>query len=324
MGCHAPRVGLRTVYAQRFDARGRPLDEDLMAGPVVFSEEVARRRGLEVVSDQPVPCGHCQGCLSARALDRKTRLLHEGSCWERNCVLTLTYDADHLPPGGTVVKADLSAFMMRVRNRARRHDGVSAGVRFEGIGEYGGKTARPHYHVILFNYDAPDKVHWSGKGDLAQFTSKVMDDVWGMGHVRVGVFGPKSAGYVAQYITEKVIGDRKAPKYMHVDPTGQPFWVEPEFALSSRRPGIGAAWLAKYESDVYPHGYVVLKSGCQVKPPAYYDAKYRQRHPQEFRDLAVRREVEAIDKAADNTPERLAVKEIVLKARLAQKLRDKV
>lgn len=322
MACHFPRRGFRTVYQQRFDAQGRPVDEDLMAGPVCFSEESARRKGLEVVSDQPVPCGRCQGCLSARACDRTTRLIHEGQGWQRNCVVTLTYDDAHLPVGRTLVKKDLQDFMMRLRNRARRHDGVEC-VRFEGIGEYGKQTLRPHYHVILFNYEFPDCQWWSGKGDAAQFTSRVLEeDVWTKGHCRVGRFSQASAAYVAGYITEKQIGDPCHEQYWRRAADGSRYQVLPEFALGSRRPGIGDAWLKVYEADVYPHGYVVLRSGSKVRPPPFYDAKYKARHPLEFRDLAARREVDAISKAADNTPERLAVKEQVLRARLSQKARD--
>lgn len=321
MACHFPKRGFRTVYEQRFDAQGRPLDEALMAGPVVFSEQAARRKGLEVVSEQPVPCRRCQGCLSGRACERTARLLHEGQGWRRNCVVTLTYDDAHLPPGGTLVKKDLQDFMKRLRARAARHDGVEC-VRFEGIGEYGKTTYRPHYHVILFNYEFPDSEWWSGKGDAAQFTSRILEDVWGKGHCRVGRFNQGSAAYVAGYITQKQIGDPTHEQYWRRAADGSRYRVLPEFSLSSRRPGIGANWLKSFESDVYPHGYLVLKSGSKVKPPAYYDAKYKQRNPQGFRDMAARREVEAIAKADDNTPERLAVKEQVLKARLAQKVRD--
>ena len=83
----------------------------------------------------------------------------------------------------------------------------------------------------------------------------------------------------------------------------------------SLKPGIGYEWYKQYTSDVYPHDYVVVR-GKKVKPPKYYDKKYKIENPYEFDELLYIREKSAKLNYADNTFERLAVKEQVAKAKL--------
>jgi hypothetical protein len=87
----------------------------------------------------------------------------------------------------------------------------------------------------------------------------------------------------------------------------------------SLKPGIGYEWYKKYRSDVYPHDYVVIR-GQKVKPPKFYDKKYKNDYPYEFDELLYQREKRAKLNFADNIPERLAVKEQVTQAKL-QKLK---
>lgn len=83
----------------------------------------------------------------------------------------------------------------------------------------------------------------------------------------------------------------------------------------SLKPGVGARWLEKFGSDVYPHDYVVI-NGKEVKPPKYYDRLFSAQFPEEFEELQFKRESDGRARYEDNTPERLAVKEIVARARL--------
>ena len=54
-----------------------------------------------------------------------------------------------------------------------------------------------------------------------------------------------------------------------------------------------------------------------VKPPKYFDSQYEILYPSDFKSLKESRRLEAKKKASDNTPQRLSVKEKVLKARLS-------
>ena len=68
---------------------------------------------------------------------------------------------------------------------------------------------------------------------------------------------------------------------------------------------------------MYPHDYVVIR-GKKVKPPKFYDKKYKTDYPYEYDELLYKREKTAKLYQADNTPQRLAVKEQVQKAKLLQ------
>lgn len=86
----------------------------------------------------------------------------------------------------------------------------------------------------------------------------------------------------------------------------------------SRNPGIGANWLRKYQSDVYPEGKIVF-AGQEQSPPRFYDNMFKDMDPLGHEAMAWAREIEAMAHAADNTPARRQVKEMVAKAKLKTK-----
>jgi len=127
------------------------------------------------------------------------------------CFVTLTYSDENLPPGNTVRKRDLQLFLKRLR---KAHE--PATLRFFGVGEYGERTGRAHYHVILYGL---------GPNDHAAINA-----AWALGNIHIGSVTRESCSYVAGYTTKKLTN----PKDKRLLP-GQ----EPEFALMSRNPGIG-------------------------------------------------------------------------------------
>ena len=46
-------------------------------------------------------------------------------------------------------------------------------------------------------------------------------------------------------------------------------WFEPEFALMSRRPGLGTTWFEKFASDAFPSDFLIV-DGRKVRPPGFY------------------------------------------------------
>ena len=91
--------------------------------------------------------------------------------------------------------------------------------------------------------------------------------------------------------------------------------MTPEFNKMSLKPAIGLNWYKKYKNDVFPHDYVVLR-GQKIKPPKYYDKLYKNDNPYEYEQIIASRENGAKLNYADNTYERLAVKEQVVTAKL--------
>ena len=93
----------------------------------------------------------------------------------------------------------------------------------------------------------------------------------------------------------------------------------------SLKPGVGARWLEKFSTDVYPRDYVVIR-GVKVKPPKYYDTLFVREDPGEFSEIVARRELDMDNlRKYDHLefwPERMAVKESVTLARSSQLKRE--
>ena len=263
-----------------------------------------------------VPCGQCVGCRLERSRQWAMRCLHEKRFHKESCFVTLTYDNEHLPAGGTLVKRDYQLFMKRLRKVK------GEGVRFFACGEYGERNARPHYHALLFNCDFLDKLRFSQnkRGDVT-YTSKSLHDMWPLGHHVIGDVTFDSAAYVARYVVKKITGSRAAEHYAVIDGDGQVYDRTPEFTLMSRRPGIGSSYYDKYASEVYAHDSVIV-NGLEVRPPRFYDTRYELHHPSEFDKLKIKRRRAALVFRADNTSRRRWVKETIAIKRLKMKGRE--
>lgn len=218
-----------------------------------------------------------------------------------NCFVTLTFSNENMPWDHSVCVRDLQLFMKRLR----KHLGTR--VRFFACGEYGEKGGRPHYHLILFGYDPQDKTPWrtTPSGYLVH-RSATLEKLWPFGHVEVGTVTHQSAGYVARYCTKKINGADADAHYEYVVPdTGEIVIRRPEFAVMSRKPGIGQEWWDKYASDAFPSDFLII-DGRKVGVPDYY---LRKLPDGERADIAQQRKVNGWARKSDSTPERLAVRE---------------
>lgn len=203
-------------------------------------------RGVDVLS---LPCGKCFGCRKERAALWTLRIMHEASLHDENGFLTLTYDDENLPYGvvPTLCKRDLQLLHKRARK--------SASYRYFGVGEYGGNTARPHYHLCTFGW-LPKR---TAQVTARTWQSDELDALWKLGNCTVGEVTSASAAYVAGYVTKKLacqedyVRDGRAPV----------------FACMSN--GIGKGWFEKYHSDL-DKGYIVF-NGRKTRIPRYYREK---------------------------------------------------
>lgn len=269
-----------------------------------------------------LPCGRCIGCKMERARQWGIRCLHEKKMSSSSCFLTLTYNDECLPDGGTVVKRDLQLFCKRLHNRLLRSRGV--GIRYFAGAEYGDGNARPHYHLLIFGYDFPDRrFHQKNMRGENLYTSDECLELWPFGFNTLGEVTFESAIYCAKYALKKVNGaQRESGHYVVYDSDGVLYEREPEFALMSRRPGIGAGYYERFGNEVRDHDSIVI-DGREVRPPMFYDKRTEAideglmlRHKRKRKRMAV------LNKA-DNTPARLAVKEELM-IRAAEKKERKL
>lgn len=262
-----------------------------------------------------LPCGQCVGCRLERSRQWAMRCLHEASLRPDNCFLTLTYSDESLPVDGSLNYKHVQKFLRALRKKVGK-------IRFFACGEYGEDKFRPHYHLLIFGYDFPDKVKIKLlKSNCTIYRSKMLEELWKHGNSSIGEVTFESAAYVARYCMKKITGPNAIDHYARVTDGMVTYSVEPEFAHMSLKPGIGAEWLARYRSDVYPQDYVVV-NGIQVKPPKYYDKLYAVDSPENMDYIKFERAMSAEVRALDNTPERLDVKAQVVKAKVNRFKRD--
>lgn len=151
--------------------------------------------------------------------------------------VTLTYA--YLPYNGELNKRHVQLFMKRLRKT------TTAKLRYYLVGEYGSRTGRPHYHLLLFNYDK---------------ANSVIQKCWKKGMIHVGVVNESSVMYCLKYMVQKdVMMDKK----------------QRPFALMSRAYGLGGSYLT--DSIVAWHrdgakNYVMLdEKKCRL--PRFYRDK---------------------------------------------------
>ena len=234
---------------------------------IVFNPMVKDGRVLEEVM---LPCGQCIGCRLERSRQWAIRCVHEASMYDDNSFLTLTYDSEHLPKDGSLNLRDVQNFLKRFRKYVYPNK-----IRFFQCGEYGETYGRPHHHMIVFGYDFQDKELFGYVGDSRRnnpiFTSDILSSLWPFGYSSIGDVTFESCAYVARYVTKKFFG-KGADEYYQ----GR----RPEYVTMSRRPGIGAAWLQKYASDVYNQDKCIIRGNKSCRPPKYYDKVVNEMYPE--------------------------------------------
>lgn len=293
MPCYSPLKGYKSRVVNESGKRS-----------IVFN----RKDGF---SDMPVdvPCGQCIGCRLERSRQWALRCVHEASLYENNCFITLTYNDENLPHDLSLNKKHFQDFMKRLRKRYVISP--DSKIRYFHCGEYGEKNFRPHYHACLFNFDFRDKELWSVRDGVRLYTSRDLAGIWKYGFSTVGEVTFESAAYVARYVLKKVTGDRAEEHYRICDSeTGELHNVIPEYTTMSRRPGIGRGWYDKYESDVFPSDFIVIRNK-KMQPPKYYDGLYTN-----IDDIKKARRSNANKHKENNTAERLRVREDVKLATL--------
>ena len=251
----------------------RPLDAWKLNGKVIF-ERPASAEGVSV--QVTLPCGGCIGCRLMHAQEWATRIKHEAKMHQENSFLTLTYANEHLPQFGSLNYPDFQAFMKSLRQALRPKK-----LRFFMCGEYGDTTKRAHYHCILFGWMPQDgTVFTESRSGNTIYNSEFLAKHWRLGHINFSVFEPGAAEYIARYVTKKITGEPASKHYLGLDTeTGEIGPRKPEFAIMSRRPGIGATWFDQYfDTDIDPFDSVTAEGGATSKVPRYYDKLTAKRY----------------------------------------------
>lgn len=200
-----------------------------------------------------VPCGKCPKCIARRVSSWSFRLIQEDMVSDTSDFITLTYDTKNIPYSDyghhTLYKPHVQHFFKRLR---KRQFGNEAGnIKYYAVGEYGGRTHRPHYHLILFNADI-----------------ELIQPAWDMGSVFYGKVSGASVGYCLKYMSKH----KKSFRRNSYDDR------QPEFAVMSK--GLGVSYLSEkncnwHIADLVNRMYCTVpeSGGKKIAMPRYYKEK---------------------------------------------------
>ena len=197
--------------------------------------------------------------------------------------ITLTYDTKNLKltKNGfmNLDKRDIQLFMKRLRKDNKTK------IKYYLCGEYGGKTNRPHYHVLIFNVDL-----------------KTIQPNWNQGQIHYGQVAEASVGYTLKYMAKPT----KVPLHKNDD-------RQREFSLMSK--GLGKSYLTTnmikwHKADLLERMYCNIKDGKKIAMPRYYKdkiynneergelkSKFTEQARQELEELAYNPEIKEIYRA---------------------------
>lgn len=161
--------------------------------------------------------------------------------------ITLTYDTKYVPISANgymeLCKRDLQLFFKRLRKISEGNSTIP--IKYYAVGEYGGKTKRPHYHIILFNAELDN-----------------IQPAWSRGHIYYGKVSGASVGYTLKYM-------------MKHKKNRNPPGLQPEFAIMSK--GLGVAYLESmanwHAEHITERMFCTLEGGQKIAMPRYYKDK---------------------------------------------------
>lgn len=255
---------------------------------------------------EEIPCGKCTGCRMQYAENWAIRCILEARQWKDNCVITLTYNNEHLPKGKkidpntgeileenvTLCKEDVQKFFKRLRKTYSKKYNQN-NIRFFMCGEYGDKRGRPHYHVILFNCYIPDQEFFKfNNNGFKIYNSKEIEKIWGLGDVKINELSYEMCAYIARYVLKKQ-KDKGSKEWYECN--GQ----VPEFTNMSRRPGIAYKYFEKNKEKIYETEEIWLQTKKTLKaykPGRYFDTKFEQENEEEFKKIKAKRRQNAEDR----------------------------
>lgn len=203
-----------------------------------MADKVKYPVGLEV------PCGKCLLCRISKRKEWVLRIFHEADYWDKKSFVTLTYNDENIPKGGSLVKADLQNFFKRLR-KCRYENGKSK-IKYYACGEYGDRTYRPHYHVLFFGIGTDDR-------DI--------EENWRVGHCHVGSVSIESIRYVAGYVNKKYGEHEKGYEFYKKNGLERPFQL-----LSK---GIGKQFAMDNRDQIVQQQRLTL-NGSSYSIPRYY------------------------------------------------------
>lgn len=249
---------------------------------------------------QMIPCKKCWACQLNYSAEWATRIMLEAKKDECNWFITLTYDDVHLPiaekielpknkknPNGKIYENDgtwtgtlyeqhMITFLNTLRKDFERRG--YEGIKYFYCGEYGEKTHRPHYHIILLHCPLEIKEFYNCHVDTnykAHWKSHQLEKWWKYGILDIAELEWSCAAYVARYCAKKISFDTDKTEYYE---NGK----MPEFIRMSK--GIGFDYFKENLHKIYDTDEIIMRTVQgnigSAKPPKAFDRKLEQINPE--------------------------------------------
>ena len=261
----------------------------------------------------PIACGNCIECRGTRKQADAFRCMKEVESYDKNIMVTLTYNDEHLPLSDlafidtetgetkrhpTLKKEDLQNFKKRLRKYIcpKGETPDEDKIKTFDCGEYGESEKRPHYHLIIMNFDPGDLKFWkwsvcewnpSMRNKL--YRSDILDKLWTdnkgnpIGYVEVNEVNYETCAYVAGYIEKKLNGILGKEEYADKG-------IIPPF--TSRSKNLGRDYFEEHKDQFFKDSnfYVASQSGLkEIKPGRYFDKLMERDDPQRYEALKEQR-----------------------------------
>lgn len=255
----------------------------------------------------------CRKCLACRITKRQEwamRAVFEARCYEQNSFLTLTFSDEYLPPQGVNVR-DLQLFFKRLRKYLSIHY-PGKKIKYIACGEYGEKLMRPHYHILLFNFDFEDKKYLkrTRKGEHI-YRSPTLEKLWPYGISSIGELTHSSASYVAGYVHKKFTNKNIEEVNKHYT-TLYGEVVNPEFIVSSN--GIAKKFFETNKKQLFNQDYIIY-NGVKYPLFEYYNRLMENENPEKFSRIKYRRSLHI----KDYSKEELEARAYILKKKFSKR-----
>jgi hypothetical protein len=224
----------------------------LCTNPFILTKNLDQRKypdGLKL------PCGKCLACRIAIRKQWSLRNYHELESHDNTSFVTLTYDDENIPDNYSVSKMELTNFIRRLKRRAKEE---GKKIKYFASAEYGEQTARPHYHLILYNVglDIEDKLMVMDSWDKCDWDALN----WNGKNSPFGMVEPESIEYVAGYVNKKYYGEEEYIAYKQ-------YGLETPFKLQSN--GLGKEWCIKNKKQIIDNGFVWFGNNKMAIPRQY-------------------------------------------------------
>lgn len=196
---------------------------------MLYNAPMTCLKPIKVKSGYIVSCGRCMSCRVNRRTELVTRAFLEYLVHGSAVFVTLTYSPEYLferekYPNGNLSKDEFQKFLKRFRKNWQTAYGYSANLRYFGVGEYGDKSQRAHYHFIFF-------------GLPLDLVKPILEKSWKFGFTMVRDVKGRSSDLKDVFNSVRYTCGYTLKKMTHPDdfPDGR----TPEFALWSKNPMLG-------------------------------------------------------------------------------------